>query len=235
LKRTVSKNHITTAAWVNCSRIEYSILKTLFPQKLSNIHGRAAIAKPLITESDAQIHKQWCYNHKTWTSDNWKCVIWSDESFFMPLCLENNQGSLQSGMPGSNSETWGRFYDGLGSNIMIQYSVSPIITLHGQITAREYVDRLDNQVHLVIQTFPNNAVFQGDNAPTHTAGSVQSWFEEHEGEIHHLPRPAQSPDLYITEPVWSVLETKSEEQIPTSNISERNLTMFFKKNSIKFR
>jgi hypothetical protein len=55
-------------------------------------------------------------------------------------------------MPGSNSETLGRFCDGLGSNI-----VGPIITLHGRITAWEYVDRLGNQVHPMVQTlFPNN-------------------------------------------------------------------------------
>jgi hypothetical protein len=47
------------------------------------------------------------------------------------------------------------------------YSVGPIITLHGHITAREYMGRLDNQVHPMIQTLcPNNdAVFQDDNAP----------------------------------------------------------------------
>jgi hypothetical protein len=47
----------------------------------------------------------------------------------------------------SNSETRWRFCDGLGSSIVVQYSVSPIITLHGQLIAREYVDRLSNQVH----------------------------------------------------------------------------------------
>jgi hypothetical protein len=79
----------------------------------------------------------------------------------------------------------------LGSNIVVTYSVCAITTLHGRITAREYLDRLGNQVHLMIQTlFPNNdAVFQDDNAPIHTAGSVQSWFEEHEGELQHLPWP----------------------------------------------
>jgi hypothetical protein len=46
----------------------------------SNIHGRAAMAKPLITESNAQMRKRWCHDQKTWTSDNWKLVIWSDES-----------------------------------------------------------------------------------------------------------------------------------------------------------
>jgi hypothetical protein len=48
----------------------------------------------------------------------------------------------------------------------MSYSVGPIITLHGQITAREYMDRLGNLVHPMIQTlFRNDAVFQEDNAP----------------------------------------------------------------------
>jgi hypothetical protein len=76
----------------------------------------------------------------------------------------------------------------LGSNIVVQYSIGSIITLHGRITAREYVDRLGNQVQPVIQTlFPNNdAVFQDDNAPIQTDGTVQSWFEVREGEIQHI-------------------------------------------------
>jgi hypothetical protein len=69
-------------------------------------------------------------------------------------------------MPGSNSETLGSFCDGLGKNIVVQYSAGPIITLHGRITAREYADRMDNHVHPMIQTlFPNNAFFQDDNNP----------------------------------------------------------------------
>jgi hypothetical protein len=86
----------------------------------------------------------------------------------------------------------------------IQYSVGPTVTFHGRITAREYVDRLANQVNSMIQMlFPNNdAVFQDDSAPIHTAGSVQKWFEEHEGDVPHLPWPAQPPDLNITEPLW---------------------------------
>jgi hypothetical protein len=68
----------------------------------------------------------------------------------------------------------------------------------------------------MIQTlFPNNdAVFQDDNAPIHTAGTVQSWFEEHQGERQHLPWPVQSPDLNITEPLWSVLETGVRNRFP---------------------
>jgi hypothetical protein len=53
------------------------------------------------------------------------------------LHLENNQENLQSGMPGSSSETRGRFCDGLGSNTMVSYSVCFIIYLlhiHGSLS-----------------------------------------------------------------------------------------------------
>jgi hypothetical protein len=40
----------------------------------SSIHGKAAIAKPLITESSAQMHKRWRHDLKIWISDNWKRV-----------------------------------------------------------------------------------------------------------------------------------------------------------------
>jgi hypothetical protein len=72
------------------------------------------------------------------------------------------------------------------------------------------MERLGNQVHPMIHAlFPNNdAVFQDDNAPILTAGTVHSQFEEHEGELQHLPWPAQSPDLNIMEPLWLVWETR---------------------------
>jgi hypothetical protein len=78
-------------------------------------------------------------------------------------------------MPGSSSETQVRFCDGLDSSIMVQHSVGPVITHHDQITAKEYADRLGNQVHPMIKTFLNYyAVFQDSSAPIHTAGTVQS-------------------------------------------------------------
>jgi hypothetical protein len=58
---------------------------------------------------------------------------------------------------------------GGGGSVMVWaavlwYSGGPIITLHGRITAREYVDRLVNHMPPMIQTLflQNDEVFQDD-------------------------------------------------------------------------
>jgi len=69
------------------------------------------------------------------------------------------------------------------------------------------MDNLGSQVHQMVQVlFPNNnAIFQDDDIPIHTATSVQSWFEKHEDALQHLLWLAQSPNLNIIESLWLVL------------------------------
>lgn len=56
-----------------------------------------------------------------------------------------------------------------------------------------------------------DAIFQEDNAAIHSAGCIGSWCEN---EVKHPPWPAQSPDLYIVEPVWDSLENKVRSRFP---------------------
>jgi predicted transcriptional regulator len=77
VRRFVSKNHKTATAQVTAElniHLEDPFSTKTVQHELhkSNIHGKAAIAKPLITESNAQMRKRWCHGHINWTSDNWK-------------------------------------------------------------------------------------------------------------------------------------------------------------------
>jgi hypothetical protein len=114
-------------------------------------------------------------------------VMWADESSFTLLPVYVWRTPEEAYNPECLVPTVinrGHSSDGLGSSIVVQYSVGPIVTLHGRISAREYVDRVGNQMHPMIQTlFPNNdALFQDDSAQIHRAGTIQSCFKKHEGE-----------------------------------------------------
>ena len=45
-------------------------------------HGRAAAHKPKITMRNAKRRLEWCKAHHHWTLEQWKHVLWSDESHF---------------------------------------------------------------------------------------------------------------------------------------------------------
>jgi hypothetical protein len=90
LRRIASKNPRTTAVLVTAElniHLGDPVSTKTVRRELhrSNIHGRAAIVNPLITESNVQTRKRWCRNHKTWTSDKRKRVMWSYESSFALL------------------------------------------------------------------------------------------------------------------------------------------------------
>jgi hypothetical protein len=109
------------------------------------------------------------------------CLIRSDESSFTLFPTAGRVYIWRAPKEAYNPEClFPRVKYGVGSVMVwatiLWYSVRLIITPYGRITAREYVERLGNQVHPMIQTlFPNNdAVFQDDSAPINTAGTVQS-------------------------------------------------------------
>ena len=83
----ITKNKKTTAAKV------ITEMNVMLPNPVSTqtirrelhkqgIAGRAAIEKPFISDDNVRNKKKWCLSHKAWTIEQWKRVIWSDESSF---------------------------------------------------------------------------------------------------------------------------------------------------------
>ena len=109
-------------------------MKTLFPQKQSDqSFTRAAIAKPLITENNAKREKRWCDYHKIWMSDDWKYVIWSDDSSITLFTTSGWVYVWKMPKEAYNPEV----KNGSGSVIIwaviSQYSAGPIIALNGKL------------------------------------------------------------------------------------------------------
>jgi hypothetical protein len=46
-------------------------------------HGQAAAHKPNISPMNTKRRLKWCKERSHWTVDNWKCVIWRDESRYV--------------------------------------------------------------------------------------------------------------------------------------------------------
>jgi len=93
------------------------------------------------------------------------------------------------------------------------YSAGPIITLKGWLTSSDYVGIIVNQI-----VSWNDAIFFRWQVAHTYSRIVHSWFEEHVDALHHLPWPAQSPDLYLRTTVVS-FRGYGEKQIPSSLIS----------------
>ena len=149
-------------------------------------------------------------------SDDWKYILWSDVLF----TTSERVYVWRTANKAYNQECLVPTVKNGGRSVMIWaaiswYSTGPIITLNGQNTASDYVDILDKQVLPMVQMFHNNdTIFQDNISPIHTARSVQSRFEEDEDALHHLPWPAQLPDLNIIESLWSVLESSVRSRFP---------------------
>ncbi|PNF38758.1 hypothetical protein B7P43_G14268 [Cryptotermes secundus] len=100
------------------------------------------------------------------------------------------------------------------ARVRLWYSVRPIITLQGHITANNYVTILGDQVHPIVQTLftTGDATYQDDIACVHTAHIVQDWFSEHEDEEECYKIPLQIiQDLYLFFPrrLQAVLQARN--------------------------
>jgi hypothetical protein len=85
----------------------------------SGLHGRIAAKKPLLKDTNNQ-KTWWDKKHEQWTLDQWKPVLWSDESKFESfgsnrrVCETQSTWTDNLSMCGSHREAWRRRCDGVG-------------------------------------------------------------------------------------------------------------------------
>ena len=80
----LSKKQQTTATMV-CAKLNQHLSNAVSAKTVrrelhkAGYHGRATIRKPLLSSRNVEM---WCRDHRTWSPDQWKRIIFSDESSF---------------------------------------------------------------------------------------------------------------------------------------------------------
>jgi len=153
-----------------------------------------ALRKPSVSEKNRKIRLNWARERRLWTIDNWKKVVWSDESRFTMFQndgkirvwrLVEEKYNINCLVPtmkhgGGGIMMWGCFsWFGLG----------PLVRIDGRINSERYIEEiLGYHVIPFLENFEEENgeyLFQQDNAPIHTSARTRNFTEEM--EINLLP------------------------------------------------
>uniref|UniRef100_A0A087XEF9 Transposase Tc1-like domain-containing protein n=1 Tax=Poecilia formosa TaxID=48698 RepID=A0A087XEF9_POEFO len=227
IRVTSLRNRRLTAAQIRdqVNATQRHISATTVKRRLeSGLHGRIAGRKPLLRKGNKQKRLVWAKEHKEWTLDQWKSVLWSDESKFVIFgsnhrvfvrCRKHERMDSTCQVPtvkhgGGGVMVWGCF---AGDTVGDLFKIGGILNQHGYHTILQR-HAIPSGLRLVGPSF----IFQQDSDPKHTSRLCKGYLtkKESDGVLRQMTWPPQSLDLNPIEMVWGELDRRVKAKGPIS-------------------
>lgn len=172
--------------------------------------------RPYLKPEVAALRLTWALEHRNWTWEDWKRVVWSDECsveigkgkrarWVFHLNHRNEKWKKEYVVTYSKSKRisimiWGAIFGG-GYSDLYQMNRDPFSARQG-FSSQSYLETLEENLP---QFFMNSErIFMHDNAPIHTAKIIKAWLWEN--AIPITDWPPYSPDLNPIEHAWAKLK-----------------------------
>ena len=182
--------------------------------------SRKMAAKPLLTQTMKDKRLAFAHAYRHWTAEDWKLVMFSDESHFELKFSRQTRCRRPVGSdrhdPKFTRKTvkhppkimaWGAFsWRGRGGLEFLK---------NGEMmNGTRYLTILKDKLELFMRLHGTTHFLQ-DGAPCHRSKIVKSWFAERP-EIKLIDWPGNSPDLNPIENVWSWMKNKLQDSKATN-------------------
>lgn len=196
--------------------------------KKNNLRSIVKQKRPLLKKAHRQNRLKFAQYHENWTVEDWKRVLWSDETKINRIGSDGRVYTWkEKGEPLSDRTTTPTVKHGGGNNLMVWgcmgwHRVGKLTEVQGKMNAEQYCEILDDGV---VESFEKlevkeeERIFQQDNDPKHTSKKAIQWFEDN--NIQVLAWPAQSPDINPIEHLWVHLKKQMNQySIPPRGVHE---------------